>query len=68
MASRENKLTKPELGHLKKHSAPALRNLREFKVPAALVTAFGSALGGGAPRPCIIKSSHFSAQHTYRQR
>jgi len=32
VASRENKLTKPELGHLKKHSAPALRNLREFKV------------------------------------
>ena len=35
VASRENKLTKPELGHLKKHSAPALRNLREFKVRAA---------------------------------
>ncbi len=32
VASRENKLTKPELGHLKKHNAPALRNLREFKV------------------------------------
>ena len=32
IASRENKLTKPELGHLKKHDAPALRTLREFKV------------------------------------
>ena len=29
---REDKLTKPELGHLKKHNAPPMRKLREFKV------------------------------------
>lgn len=29
---REDKLTKPELGHLKKHNAPPMRKLREFKL------------------------------------
>lgn len=29
---RENKVTKPELGHLKKVGAPAMKHLREFKV------------------------------------
>jgi large subunit ribosomal protein L3 len=29
---REDKLTKPEMGHLKKHGAPPMRHLREFKV------------------------------------
>lgn len=29
---REDRLTKPELGHLKKHNAPAMTRLREFKV------------------------------------
>lgn len=32
---REDKLTKPEMGHLKKHGAPPMRHLREFKVPSA---------------------------------
>ncbi|PSC70498.1 Peptide chain release factor 1 [Micractinium conductrix] len=29
---RENKITKPEAGHLKKAGAPAMKNLREFKL------------------------------------
>lgn len=35
----ERKVTKPELGHLKKAGAPAVRHLREFKVCCAIGTA-----------------------------
>ena len=50
---REDKLTKPELGHLKKHGAPAMRHLREFKV---LLTARSNLC-------CCFVHPHASAVH-----
>lgn len=69
---REDKITKPELGHLQKAGAPAMKHLREFKVwstPACCCQACRSAAAGGVllrllaplPRPSPPASMHHIA-------
>ena len=49
---RENKITKPEAGHLKKAGAPPMKHLREFKVGSqccCAIAKFGAGMLGTWP-------------------
>jgi large subunit ribosomal protein L3 len=48
-AAKESKLTKPEIGHLKKSNSPLFRTLKEFRVSAELLEKYevGQALDAG---------------------
>lgn len=63
----DRKVTKPELGHLQKAGAPALKHLREFKVRGVPARAPPSAapaprsLGGGAGAARAVRSGSHAA-------
>ncbi len=60
----ERKVTKPELGHLQKAGAPAMKHLREFKVRCCTCctvhcVVWGDCTVAGRQQPAIL---HFAAQ------